>query len=374
MYKRRIVVLYSELAGYTAACLKALKNNYDVELLVFRWPVVSDAPFDERKVFGWIDQLHEKQHLKAAEILEIVAAFDPDAVFISGWIDPDYLKVARAMKARNVPVIAGSDTQWTGGVRQRVGKFLSPWYLHSAIDVLWVAGERQRLFAHQLGFRGNKCWAGYYACDWEKFAKAYHLNRPASEAIDTDEPEPFFLYVGRYSKEKGLNALVDAYKKYRLSVSGPWKLVCAGTGPLERLFDGIPGIENRGFMQPDEIPTLMGAARAFVLPSLKEPWGVVIQEAAASGLPLICSSACGAALHLLQDRYNGMLFEPGDAGYLADCLQQFHETTPNERLEMGRRSHQLSRQFTPERWAQTLMDGVARLNERMSENESISIS
>ncbi len=391
MYKKRIVVLYSELAGYTAACLKALKNDYDVEMLVFRWPVVSEAPFDERHVFGWIDQLYEKQNLKADEILEIVSAFEPDAVFMSGWIDPDYLKVARVMKRRNIPVVAGSDTQWTGSWRQRIGKFLAPWYLHSAIDVLWVAGERQRQFARQLGFRGDRCWAGYYACDWDKFAKVYSHGRAAinpgmmqnatlqgtgihDDVYTVEEHAPFFLYVGRYSEEKGLRDLVNAYIKYRLTVSGPWKLVCAGAGPLEGLLDGIPGIENRGFMQPDKIPALMAAARAFVLPSRQEPWGVVVQEAAASGLPLFCSSACGAAIHLLQDRYNGFLFESGDAPYLADCLVQFHEMTPGDRQEMGLRSHQLSRQFTPERWARTFMEGVSRLKERISEYDFISIS
>lgn len=359
----KIAILYSELSGYMAACLKALKANHDIELLVFRWPVVKDAPFDEARVFGWIDQLHEKTAMGAEKILEIVEAFDPDMVFIPGWIDADYLRVARTLKRRGVPIVAGCDTQWTGSVRQRVSKYLAPWYLHNAIDALWVAGERQRVFARALGYTSDRCWRGLYACDWKKFAGVY--------ASRTYEGTGHFLYVGRYCEEKGLRELVSAYGRYRDEVTDPWKLVCAGTGPLAALLDTVPGIENRGFTQPDNIPALMSGAAAFVLPSRKEPWGVVIQEAAASGLPLICSSACGAAVHLLQDQYNGFSFDTGDVSCLAGRMVQMHTLKPAKREELGRRSHDLSRQFTPERWAQTLMQGMARLKKDAVQYETV---
>lgn len=366
---KRIAILYSELSGYMAACLRTLKANHNIELLVFKWPVVRDAPFDEARLFGWIDQLYEKTNLGADQILKIVDAFDPDLVFVPGWIDPDYLRVARTMKRRGVPVVAGCDTQWTGSVRQRVSTYLAPWYLHSAIDVLWVAGERQRAFARSLGYTSDKCWSGFYACDWNKFAG---IHEARTQEAHKHQEKGCFLYVGRYCEEKGLRELVGAYGRYRNRVTDPWKLVCAGTGPLAALLDAASGIENRGFIQPDEIPALMSEADVFVLPSRKEPWGVVVQEAAASGLPLMCSSACGAAVHLLQDQYNGFLFETRDARYLATCMAQMHNLSPARRRQMGQRSHDLSMQYTPERWAQTLMEGMARLKEQPVEYETVS--
>ncbi len=68
----RIAILYSELSGYMAACLKTLKHRFNVELLVYRWPVAKDAPFDERHTFGWIDQLHSKEGQQAEDILRTV--------------------------------------------------------------------------------------------------------------------------------------------------------------------------------------------------------------------------------------------------------------------------------------------------------------
>ena len=120
------------------ACLKALKSEHQVELLVIRWPSVSDAPFDESG-YSWIDQLYLKSDFSVRQLEEIVQSFDPDAVLMPGWIDRDYLRVAHGLKSRGVLVIAGSDTQWKGSFKQRLAALVSRVYLHASIDVLWVA-------------------------------------------------------------------------------------------------------------------------------------------------------------------------------------------------------------------------------------------
>jgi len=351
---RRIAVLFSRLSGYMAACLKALKHEYGVKLLVYRWRPSSNAPFEERH-FESIDALHTKQDETNAELAETVHRFAPHGILMAGWMDRDYLQVARQIRRDGVPVVAGCDTQWSGSLRQRVGQLTAPWYLHSAVDVLWVAGERQRQLAHRLGFRGRRCWSGYYACDWQRFAEG-GINR-------SKEEDPAFLFVGRYVKEKGVDTLVRAYRRYRAEVDTPWPLVCVGAGELQPLLTGQEGIINKGFIQPDRLPALMCEASVFVLPSQQEPWGVVLQEAAASGLPLICSDACGAAVHLLQDGYNGFTIGTDDVQHLSECLQRMSAMGQANRADMGRRSYELSKQYTPQRWARTLVEGIQRLRE-----------
>jgi glycosyltransferase involved in cell wall biosynthesis len=288
------------------------------------------------------------------EIETLVRQFNPQAIFMSGWLDKAYLQVARDLKREGVMIVAGSDTQWTGSLRQQVGQVIAPWYLHSAIDVLWVSGERQRQLAQRLGYTGSRCWSGVYACDWHRFAEVYAQRN----STHGEEQLPCFLYVGRYVSVKGLDVLVEAYRHYRALVPGPWPLICAGAGEQQHLFDEQEGIENRGFIQPDQLPALMAEAAAFVLPSRREPWGVVVQEAAATGLPLLCSDASGAAVHLLQDHYNGYLFENGNAIHLAHCMVRLTEASIEERQQMGHRSYLLSQQYTPQRWASTFMQGV----------------
>jgi len=349
---RRVAVLFSRLSGYMAASLRALRERHGVELLVIRYPVAQEAPFEDR-AFSWIDELYDRGRLSVDEMLKKLVFFKPEAVFMSGWFDSGYIKVAREMKKLGVPVVAGSDAQWNGSWRQQVGRVIAPWYLHSAIDVLWVAGERQRQFARRLGFSGNRCWSGYYTCDWHRFSEVYQSagqNRPRN-----------FLFVGRYLPIKGIDVLTDAYRIYRERVADPWGLICVGAGPFKSQL-AVEGLDDRGFVQPDQLPGLFAEASAFVLPSRREPWGVVVQEAAASGLPLICSDACGAAVHLLQDRYNGFLCEAGNAEHLAQCMAAVTELSDIELQDMGQRSYVLSMQFTPELWAKTFVDGLASLS------------
>jgi glycosyltransferase involved in cell wall biosynthesis len=281
----------------------------------------------------------------------LVGSFRPDAVLVSGWVDSGYNRLCRRLKAEGIPVVAGCDTQWKGSWRQHVAALAAPWHVHRFIDVLWVTGERQRQLAQALGYRGARCWDGFYCCDWERFA------RKTTEAPCPRERS--FLFVGRYVEEKGIRDLAAAYRIYRTQVGSPWPLVCAGKGGLAPLLADV-GADDLGFVQPDRLPALMHEASAFVLPSRFEPWGVVVQEAAASGLPLIVSEACGAGVHLVREAYNGFVTETGNAGSLASALVRMHNLGGTEREEFGRRSFELSKQYTPQRWASVFRDGLAR--------------
>lgn len=94
----------------------------------------------------------------------------------------------------------------------------------------------------------------------------------------------------------------------------------AGTGPLHRIVADVEGVVPIGFQQPGTMPQVFGEAGCFVLPSVFEPWGVVVHEAAASGLPIVCTVACGASLDLVGDGYNGFVIPPGCSRALTDAL------------------------------------------------------
>lgn len=347
----RIVVLYSRLSGYITACLRALQRQYGVELVVVRHPSAQDAPFDSGS-FEWIQRLYDRNDVDSTALQRMIDEFRPNALYVSGWFDQTYLAAARYARSRGIPVVSGLDGQWRGTFRQWLGVLTAPWNLHPAIDVIWAAGERQRQFAARLGYRGSRCWSGVYACDWDAFNPMFEERRRMA-------PErKHFLFVGRYIDVKGLDVLVDAYRRYRRGANDPWPLVCVGTGRQGELLRAQEGIIDRGFVQPEHLPQVMAEASVFILPSRHEPWGVVLQEAAAAGLPLIASDACGAAVHLLQDGYNGWLFQSGDAAHLAECMARASAESDDMRWQMGKRSSELAKQFTPDRWAFTLIDGL----------------
>lgn len=360
----RIALLHTRLSSYLAACLRELRRQIGAELLIYAYPPAGVAPFGP-VAFAGLGEVRNRREHSDADIERTILEFQPDAALVSGWADKGYMKVCRALRKRGIPVIAGCDTQWKGSLRQQVASWTAPWHVQRSIDVLWVTGERQATLGRALGYHGDHLWDGYYACDWKLFASRSGEAR-RTENPKRDKPAPHFLYVGRHVPEKGIDTLVEAYRNYLERLANPWGLVIAGAGPLKSQLVNA-GADDRGFVQPSDLPRLMAESSAFVLPSRFEPWGVVIHEAAASGLPLICSDACGAAVHLLRDSHNGFMFPTGDVEALADRMVAMTEMAEGRRVEWGRVSYELAKQYTPERWAETLVQGLQRIGVSFSE-------
>ena len=129
-----------------------------------------------------------------------------------------------------------------------------------------------------------------------------------------------FLYVGRLSEEKGLMLLLSVFS------SSPYKIKIAGDGPLkdevQRYSLQYPNIEFLGILNKDEVYTLMQTCSALVFPSVWfEGMPLTIIEAFAQGLPVLASKL-GAMETMVVPEYNGLLFEPKEAG-LKSCLENW---------------------------------------------------
>lgn len=107
------------------------------------------------------------------------------------------------------------------------------------------------------------------------------------------------------------------------------------------------GIIVHDFMQPEQLQREVSAAGCFILPSRSEPWGVVIHEFAAAGLPLICSDRCGAAAVFLIPGLNGLRFKAKDVDSLTRQLLRIIDTDDQALLGMSEYSHQLGQRITP---------------------------
>jgi len=235
------------------------------------------------------------------------------------------------------------DNQWYGTPKQWLGVVSAPVFVRRLFDCVLVAGERQLVFAEKMGYDRDQIWQGLYCPDYKSFAA---VRLPAG----TPRP-PRFLFAARLVSDKGLDVLMEAYRKYRGSTPTPWPLDIVGTGPLAHIVEGWPGVTAHGFVQPDLLPTLFATAGCFVLPSVHEHWGVAIQEATVAGLPVICSQECGASVHYVVDGYNGYVVKTGSEVSLRSALTAMTATSESERARMANASLALSEQLTPERWA-----------------------
>jgi glycosyltransferase involved in cell wall biosynthesis len=212
----------------------------------------------------------------------------------------------------------------------------------SYFDYAFVPGDQQVAHAKVLGFQAAKIWRGVLA-----------TSRPTD--LPVINRRDAFLFVGRLVEEKGVRQLAAGYAAYREQVgSAAWPLVVVGMGPLAPLLHDVEGVVSRGFLDPSQLWTELLAARALILPSTVEPWGVVLQEAALAELPVVASAHCGGAGYFVRDGWNGWILPSVHPDDIATILRTVHEARGS--LEaMGKRSAVLAGQFSPEQWAATVL-------------------
>jgi glycosyltransferase involved in cell wall biosynthesis len=348
----RVAVLWAALSGYVHAQLSAL-TAAGANLLVVHRSLQSEAPFDQDELTRSIDTRAWSEAPNEAELEAALDDFDPDVLLVMSWDVGAYRRAARRRRGRTLRVLC-MDNQWWGTAKQWGGVAVSRFVLRPAYDAVFVAGERQAMFARRLGFRSEQMLWGLYVGDTPAFEKV------AAERGEALPPEAF-VYVGRLAPEKGVDVLAEAYRLYRSRTEQPWPLLVAGTGPELYHLAGVEGVELLGFVQPTQLPGVMARAGCLVLPSRFEPWAVAIHEAAAAGLPVICTWVCGASTRLVLDGYNGAVVSPDDAGGLAAALARIATAGDTERAAMGRASSMLAQQLTPERWAANLLGRLPAL-------------
>jgi glycosyltransferase involved in cell wall biosynthesis len=340
----RIALLWTALSGYLSASFKGLKNQ-NTELLVVHGASDNNAPFNSN-LFEWLGKNRIETDLRdTRSVLSAVEGFHPD-VILASWHIPSFQTLCSRYRDRAVRV-GCADNQWLGTLRQRVGSLTAPLHLNRYYDAFMVAGERQAAWARKMGYREDRIWRGLYSCDVDAF------RRPPEEIHAAQHRS--FLYVGRLVEEKGIQALISGYCRYRDKHLDPWPLEIIGKGSLQSLCEGVPGVHVHGFVQPPDLPRAFMKASCFVIPSRYEPWCLAIHEATCSSLPVICSNACGAAAHLVQDGYNGYLIE-SDADGVACAMGWVSQATADELTAMGRRSYDLSLQFSPERFGSCIVN------------------
>ena len=340
----RVAVLTGPFTATYDAQLSALRERTGATIEIAYRRASPAAPYADdgfgalHGALSWDGEIPEEQ------IRDRVSRLRPDVLLVTSWNHGAYLRIARSWRHRALRVMI-MDNPWQGTLKQWGGVAISRAYLRPAIDIAFLPNERQRVFARKLGFGDHQIWDGVYCCDQPRF----ELDR----ATQTEEPRAF-LYVGRLVHAKGVDVLLRAYAAYRHQVHDPWPLLIAGAGVLQEAAAAAEGVVPLGFRQPDALPEVFAGAGCFVLPSIVEPWGIVLHEATASGLPVICTTACGASLDLVRDRYNGFTIPPGDERALTDALVLIGAMAAERRRAMGDASLSLSRQLTPQGWADAL--------------------
>jgi glycosyltransferase involved in cell wall biosynthesis len=341
----RVVFCWAEVSGYMAACWRALAAREGIDLHVLHLESLTGqaTPFAIDRVMEGVANTRFSRSQPDIDLFlrREASARQPDVVVLCGWIYRPYTKLLTAPELSRARFVLGMDSPWIGSVWQRFAR-LRLGRLVPRLDLVVTASERSAMYARRIGVPPSRIRGGYYGFDYDAFARSAGSQRTRPRR---------FLFVGRYVAAKDLNTLVRGYELYRERVSDPWPLTCRGTGPDAALLANQPGITDAGFMQPAQLPDTFSDHGVFVLPSRYEPWGVVIAEAAAAALPIICTDACGAAADIVRPGLNGAIVPVGDAQALADAMQWMHEHEASL-AEMGRAGQVIAQAFSAQSWAE----------------------
>jgi glycosyltransferase involved in cell wall biosynthesis len=339
---KRMLVLYRELAGYFVNTMNHLANNCDFEIDIVAYPVMNDAPF--RFEFSKNIFLFSRHDFNEQQLISLSEAKKYDLIFCGGWADGAYLSVVK--HNRHVKSLLGFDKQWLGNTRDVLGAAYLRWKVTRYFDYAFVPGLEQKVFAKRAGFKENRVFTGAYTCETQRFSKVFDKRK---QKIFSKQ----IVFAGRYAHEKQVEALWKCFLEL-LPEFPDWTLHCVGTGPLRATAVNHPHIIHHGFLQGTELEALMVEGDIFVLPSSYEPWGVVVNEFALAGFPLVLSNRVGARTSLLTDE-NGWVFQYNDIKSLKNVLKEAMSTPQEELARMGMTSNSLSAMLDEKQYAASIL-------------------
>jgi glycosyltransferase involved in cell wall biosynthesis len=286
----------------------------------------------------------------------------PAVVCINGWSFGGAIAALIWCLSNRVPAIVMCDSTafdhqrrwWKEAVKQRIVSLCS---------AALVAGSPHRDYLVALGTTPDRIFMGYDAVDNDHFRSGARAARGMESdlRVRLALPQRYFMACCRFTPKKNLSRLIRAYARYRQSAgSTAWSLVIVGEGELK---DELVALRDRlglgasvQFAGPKnylELPAYYGLASAFVHASTTEQWGLVVNEAMASGLPVLVSERCGCAQDLVQPGVNGILFNPTDIDALARAMRDVARESC-DRQAMGQASQEIVAHWSPDHFAKNL--------------------
>jgi glycosyltransferase involved in cell wall biosynthesis len=231
------------------------------------------------------------------------------------------------------------------------------------VSAVCCNGRLSEAYVQSLGVPSTKITTGHMAADSDRLAKL-------RQAVSSTERERLrrtwpaakivFLYVGQLIKRKGLEPLLGAWERFEHKALGQATLVVVGCGPEEAVLKAQIKMANlrhvvfAGQVDYERLVPYYAAADAFVIPTLEDNWSLVVPEAMACGLPILCSKYNGCWPELVQQGRNGWVFDPLDQ---QDTMKTLSQAVSHRAAlaTMGAESRAIVAEHSPRRAAEAIL-------------------
>ncbi|HEX5179671.1 MAG TPA: glycosyltransferase family 4 protein [Gemmatimonadaceae bacterium] len=342
-----------------------------------------DQQFD--RVVKWdVDQLDGYSHRFLFNASPISNTFNPlhainpgafwrmfgrfDALWVNGYLYPSNYLAAIAAKASRARVLMRSELR---ADMRRDSKV--PQSLRDAIIRRWIAMSDALLY---IGCRNREAYLAYGADDSKLFFTPYSVDvdeLAAAGARRADcgtlrrqwgvpEDRIVLLFVGKLTPRKHPEAMLHLAAECGRNV----QIVLVGSGPLEQQLHaevariGLTNVSFLGFVNQRRLPEVYALADVFVMPSENEPWGLVLNEAMAAGLPPVVCADVGASADLIREGETGFTFANGDWSAMTALVRQL-VTNPKARAIVGAAARTVSHRYSYRATASGVVDALTSL-------------
>ena len=294
----------------------------------------------------------------------------PDLVILMSWMNPTWWMALAACVFRGIPFFYMTDAN------VQIEPLRSKW--KRRIKALFLGRLLFRLSAGFLcaGTANKQLYQLYGVPDYKLFPFAYSWGYDSLFKISADlksrrsqiradlglpEDSLVVLYCGRLSREKNLFHLVEAYHR----LEHPRKsLVLVGDGELKQALQDrveelkVDSVHFFGFQDRNQVSKFYATSDLLVLPSARETWGIVVNEAMCFGLPVVVSHQVGAGIDLVVDGHNGYSVATWDVDALFQSIKQLADLSEEDRLLMGTRAADMMREWSQRSLADSLVQSV----------------
>ncbi len=368
----RIVLLSEMLQPYRIPVFNHIAGESGVDLTVLllsireqnrKWEVPLDTCHFPYEVLPgrdvYIRSLDWGLHL-CWGVTQALRRLSPDVIVGTGYVSPAYLTAQRYARPHGLGYVL-----WSGSTlaSSRIGKGPLRWmkrrFLNRCDAFLTYGTDASRALT-SLGADPTRIVTGQNTVDVDFYARIAHEARqsPTFTAWRSRFPARLVLFTGQMLERKGVMHLIQAFQKTKCPDLG---LILLGDGPewenYRAATQDLAGIFWEGYIQARDMGPYLAAADVLVMPSSLEPWGLVVNEAMAAGVPVIATTCSGATTDLVRDGETGYAFTAGDIDRLASLLGSV-ASAPEKWRAMGAQAARRMQTCTPRDYSQAFLKAV----------------
>jgi glycosyltransferase involved in cell wall biosynthesis len=368
----RLAYLVTHPIQYQAPLLRRIAREPDIRLTAFFASDVSVGSFRDSgfcSTIRWDVPLlegYDYEFLPAVGDVNRVSMLQPfsrglrkrlrtgkfDALWVHGYARPQHWLAMLAAKRLGMKVLLRDEATSLGskrGFAKRFAKRAFFAWLGRVVDAFLTIGTLNRDYYRQNGIAEEHLFPMPYAVDNGLFRsrakQAVAHREELRKSLQLKTGRPIVLFAGKLIQRKRPGDLLDAYAQM---LRGGWAattpyLLYIGEGQLRKQLEarvaalGLHSVKFLGFKNQSELPAFYDLCDVFVMPTVYEPWGLVVNEVMNAGRAVVVSNEVGCSADLVENGVNGLVFHARDVPDLSRALSEIL-VDPIRLAQMGTRS------------------------------------